>query len=132
MTNRAILRAAALATGLLAGPVAADVVGVSRCDQAENGVFRSGLMTVESNGTRTFHPSGEGGLSETIVFNREQAFEWVAAQGFFPAGTTFTDYDDFICGLPCEDCPADDPPAPDLPDNGLPDNNEDPTHGTDG
>ncbi|MCU4652150.1 hypothetical protein N8I71_04875 [Roseibacterium sp. SDUM158016] len=127
MTNRAILIAAALATGLFAGPVSADVVGVSRCDEAVNGVFRPGLLTVESDGTRTFHPVGENGLTETITFNQSRAFEWVAAQGFYPEDTTFADYDDFICGLPCEECPAEDAPEPDLPDN-----DEDPTHGTGG
>jgi hypothetical protein len=105
---------------------AADVVGVSRCDEAVDGVFRPGLLTLEADGTRTFHPVGENGLTEAITFNRTRAFEWVEAQGFYPAGTMFEDYDDYICGMPCEECEEDDPPEPDLPDNG-----DDATHGTD-
>ena len=127
MTSRAILIAVAVATSMLAGPLAADVVGVSRCDRAVDGVFKPGLLTVESDGTQTFYPVGENGLTETITFNRARAFEWVAAQGLFPEGTTFADYDDFICGLPCEECTEEEPPEPDLPDN-----DDSPTHGTDG
>jgi hypothetical protein len=91
---------------LIAAPAFADVVGVSRCDQQQDGVFRPGLLTVSSDGTRVFHPVGENGLTETTVFNRSEAFAWVANQGLFPAGTTFENYDDFICGLPCEECEA--------------------------
>jgi hypothetical protein len=127
MTTRTTLIAAMLAAGAIVGQASADVVGVSRCDEAVNGVYRPGLLTLESDGTRTFHPVGENGLTETITFNGTLAFEWVAAQGLYPAGTTFTDYDNFICGLPCEECEEEDSPEPDLPDNG-----DDATHGTDG
>jgi lipid-binding SYLF domain-containing protein len=70
MTTRATLIAAMLAAGAIVGQASADVVGVSRCDEAVNGVYRPGLLTVESDGTRTFHPVGENGLTETITFNR--------------------------------------------------------------
>jgi hypothetical protein len=126
MTTRATLIAALLAASALVGPAAADAVGVSRCDEAVDGVFRPGLLTLEADGTRTFHPVGENGLTEAITFNRARAFEWVEAQGFYPAGTMFENYDDYICGMPCEECPEDDPPEPDLPDN-----NVDPAHGDD-
>jgi hypothetical protein len=126
MTTRATLIAAMLAASAIVGPASADVVGVSRCDEAVDGVFRPGLLTLEADGTRTFHPVGENGLTETITFNRTLAFEWVEAQGFYPAGTMFTDYDDYICGLPCEECEEEDSPEPDLPDN-----DDDATHGTD-
>jgi lipid-binding SYLF domain-containing protein len=91
MTTRATLIAAMLAASAFVGPAVADVVGVSRCDEAVDGVFRPGLLTVEADGTRTFHPVGENGLTETIAFNRTRAFEWVEAQGFYPAGTMFAD-----------------------------------------
>ena len=107
--NTRIFGITALTAALLAGmPVSADVVGVSRCDQEENGVFRPGLMTVAPDGTRTFHPVGEDDLTETIVFNRAQAFGWVEGRGLFPAGTTFVNYDDYICGMQCEECAPED------------------------
>jgi hypothetical protein len=46
--------------------------------------FDPGLLTLEADGTRTFHPVGENGLTETITFNRTLAFEWVEAQGLLP------------------------------------------------
>lgn len=117
MKTRYTLTVAVLATGLMAGAVAADVVGVSRCDQDVNGVFQPGLLTVEPDGTRTFHPVGENGLTETITFNRERAFDWVRAQGLFSDGTTYENYRGYICGLPCEECaPEEAEQEGDLPD----------------
>ncbi|MBY4891554.1 hypothetical protein KUL25_02100 [Rhodobacteraceae bacterium N5(2021)] len=89
---------------LLAAPIMADTVGVSRCDQEADGVFRPGLLTVEADGTRTFHSLGENGLTEDIVFNRAAAMEWIAAQGIYPDGTVFNNYSGYVCGLPCEEC----------------------------
>jgi hypothetical protein len=57
---------------------------------------------VEANGTRTFHPVGVNGLTESISFNRTRAFDWVAAQGLFPEGTIFNNYNRYICGMPSE------------------------------
>jgi hypothetical protein len=42
MTTRATLIAAMLAAGAIVGQASADVVGVSRCDEAVNGVYRPG------------------------------------------------------------------------------------------
>lgn len=93
-----------VAAAMLATPVYADFVGVSRCDELSDGVYRPGLMTVEADGTRTFHPVGVNGLTETIVFNRRRAMEWVEGQGLFPEGTTFGNYQRHICGILCEEC----------------------------
>jgi hypothetical protein len=107
-----IASTAAFAAALLVGmPAFADIVGVSRCDQQENGVFRPGLMTVAPDGTRTLYPVGENGLTETIIFSRSEAFAWVESQGLFPAGTTFANYNGYICGLPCEECAPEDAAA---------------------
>ena len=111
-------RATALVLGLmLAAPAFADSVGVSRCDREDGGVFRPGLLTVERDGTRTFYPVGENGLTETIIFNEGQAIDWIRAQGLFPEGTMFGDYANVICGLPCEEC---------APDEEAPDEQEEP------
>lgn len=100
------LRISGLVTvlALLAAPVLAETVGVSRCNREADGGFRPGLLTVEADGTRTFHPVGENGLTESIVFNRAAAIAWVAGQGIYVAGTVFDHYDGFVCGLPCEEC----------------------------
>jgi hypothetical protein len=115
MKMRNVLTIALAAVSLSAGAAVADMIGVSRCDQEVNGTFQPGLLTVDPDGTRVFHPVGENGLTETITFNRQQAFDWVEAQGLFPDGTVYANYDGYICGLPCEDCPADEPPEADLP-----------------
>lgn len=110
--KRSLSMIAALgAASLLAGAAVADTVGVSRCDRQENGTFRPGLLTVDSDGNRVFHPIGENGLTESIVFNRSRAFDWVEAQGFFPEDTIFQNYTNYICGLPCEECEEETPAA---------------------
>jgi hypothetical protein len=97
-----------MAATVLAGPLAAQSVGVSRCNQlGESGTYEPGLLAVEQDGTRTFYPAGANGLTESIVFNRQRAFEWMRAQGIFPEGTVLNNYSGFICGLPCSDCPED-------------------------
>jgi len=68
----------ALAAAIVAAPAYAGFVGVSECDQVVDGENVLGLMTLEADGTRTFHPVGEGGLTDTIVFSEQKALEWVA------------------------------------------------------
>lgn len=116
---------------LLAAPVMADTVGVSPCNREAEGVFRPGLLTVEADGTRVFYPVGENGLTETIVYNRAAALEWIAGQDGFAAGTVFGNYDGFVCGLPCEECgepsqqtQPQEPDDPDEPDDPEPDDPE--------
>lgn len=114
------LIAALGAASLLAGAAVADTVGVSRCDREQNGTFRPGLLTVDAEGNRVFHPVGENGLTESIVFNRGRAFDWVEAQGIFPEDTIFENYTNYICGLPCEECEEESPASEqdDDPENG--------------
>ncbi|MGP1356596.1 hypothetical protein [Roseicyclus sp.] len=119
MARSPILFAALAAAILSAAPALAQSVGVSRCDRQEGAVFQPGLMTVDAAGTRVFHPVGENGLTESIVFNRDEAFAWVAGQGLFPAGTVFGDYDGYICGLPCEECAPEEEAEPQENHNGT-------------
>lgn len=94
----------AMAMSFIAVPVMADTVGVSVCSREVDGVFQPGLLTVEEDGTRTYHPLAENGLTESIIFDERAAFDWVAAQGLFPEGTVYNNYINYICGMLCEDC----------------------------
>ena len=96
-----------LVAAMAASPVYADFVGVSRCDQENNGTFTPGLLTVEQDGTRTFYPVGENGLTSTIVFNCRMATDWVEGQNLYPAGTMFGECRNYICGVLCEECEED-------------------------
>ncbi|MDG4649225.1 hypothetical protein P6F26_12280 [Roseibacterium sp. SDUM158017] len=99
-----VMGATLAAAGVVAGVASAETVGVSRCDsQIDGGYFAPGLMTVDASGNRQFFPVGENDLTEAIVFERALAFAWVEAQGLFPEGTVFTDYDGYICGVASED-----------------------------
>ncbi len=120
-------RIAALGIALMVAvgtePTFADTIGVSRCNGPHHGGAMPGLMTVEPDGTRTFHPVGQNGLTAAIVFNQARAFEWVHEGGMFGRRARLRDYDHFICGILNEDeeeAPEEQAPSQDTPEQEEP------------
>ena len=109
-TKTRILALSAALASTLAFPAFADFVGVSRCAATDGS--NSPALHFVSGGDRFLVIVGTGGLTRSIAFNERRALEWARNSGLFPEGTTFGNYDDFVCGILNEDEEAEEQPAP--------------------
>lgn len=89
MTNPLTIRAAVLGVMLVASPMGAQALTVTRCNVLIDGTYRP-VLVVEHDGGKTTHQIGEDGLTRRIVFNPDAALQWAEAQ-YGASGTVSTD-----------------------------------------